>query len=193
MSRCVFFVCIPLGVCWVFGSMDWFFKKSNLRKFWPLFLQICFPILSFWDSSYTYVTSLDIIPQVTSKHSFHFIQSFFPPRDLVWIIHIFLSSSSLKFSFAVSGSLANTFLFQILWYCSFQFLNFLWDFRIFSSKISNLFIYYISFYLKILLHNHNILLHCLSANFNYWIIWGLHLLVVFSLHYRSKLSPSHVL
>lgn len=45
---------------------------------------------------------------------FPFTHSLFPLCDLVWIIHTDLFSNRLKFSFSMSRSLANSFLFQIL-------------------------------------------------------------------------------
>lgn len=47
-----------------FGCVDLDFS-SHLRNFWPLFLQIFYPFLSSWDSSYTYVHVLDCTLQVS--------------------------------------------------------------------------------------------------------------------------------
>ena len=119
---------------------------------------------------------------------FPFTQSLFPLCDLVWIIPTDLFSNWLKFSFSVSRSLANSFSYQILWYCGFQWLSFFWDFSFYlSSKIPH--VYYFSLSV-IHLHTHNIFLHDVSVKFNSWIIWGLYLLIVFSFDFWPNFSAA---
>lgn len=95
-----------------FGDLRGYFLKKIWENFGHYFCNIFSPCyLSGVQSCTCHITWCY---PTGHKHWFLFFQPFLPLCDLVWIIHIDLSSSSLEVSFAVTRSLANTFLFQIL-------------------------------------------------------------------------------
>ena len=134
--------------------------SANLRDFKQLFyvFYFLFSIFSSWDSSYTQVLLLDVVPQVTGV-LLSFFNVFLSILQIGQLILIYLE---VHFSFLVP--------FPTLPSRSVTSIRFFFYSFHFSAKILHLFTHYDTFSFKFLNIFVITIFQFLSANFNIWVI-----------------------